>query len=214
MKVEIWSDVVCPWCYIGKRRFERALDGFQDSSKVEVVWRSFELDPRAPKIRGGDPVEGLARKYGITRDQATEAQARLTTLAGEEGLDLHLDQARSGNTFDAHRLLHLARKSGLQGALKERMLAAYFGEGRSIGDPDTLVSLAGDVGIASEEVSEVLDGEAFGAEVRSDETEAEELGVTGVPFFLFDRKYMIPGAQPVEVFATTLAKALIATNPT
>src|SRR5207248_8521488 len=129
MKVEIWSDVVCPWCYIGKRRFESALAGFEHRDDVEVVWRSFELDPSAPARRSGDSAQRLADKYGMSREQAVASQDRLTEMAAGEGLAFHFENAQSGNTFDAHRLLHLASERGLQDEVKERLFRAYFSEG-------------------------------------------------------------------------------------
>src|SRR5262249_55942936 len=150
VKVEIWSDVVCPWCYIGKRRLERALAGFAHRDEVEVVWRSFELDPRSargPRPAGEDPLERLARKYGMTREAAEAAQRPVAAMAAGGGLTYRLDAAWPGNTFDAHRLLHLAAERGLQGAVKERFLAAHFVEARPLGDPETLVAVAAEAGL-------------------------------------------------------------------
>jgi predicted DsbA family dithiol-disulfide isomerase len=213
VKVEIWSDVVCPWCYVGKRRFESALAGFDHRDDVEVLWRSFELDPGAPREHIGEPAARLAAKYRMTREDALAAQRNLTDVAAGEGLDFHLETARSGNSFDAHRLLHLAHRLGLQDQLKERLFAAYLVEGRPIGDPETLAQLAGEVGIDADQAREVLAGQAFVPEVREDEAEASALGVSGVPFFVFDRTYAVSGAQPAKTFADALAKAWSATHP-
>ena len=213
MKVEIWSDVVCPWCYIGKRRFERALAAFLHRDEVEVVWRSFELDPNAPRVREGDPVDRLARKYGMTREAAIAAQARVAGQAASEGLDYRLDIARAGNTFDAHRLLHLAAEQGLQGAVKERLLAAYFTEGRPIGERETLLELAAEAGLDQTAAREALAGDAYAAEVAADEREAAELGITGVPFFVVDRRYGISGAQPAELVQQALERAWADAHP-
>jgi predicted DsbA family dithiol-disulfide isomerase len=186
MKVEIWSDVVCPWCYIGKRRFESALAGFEHRDQIEVVWRSFELDQTAPRVRDGDQAARLAAKYGMSRDEAVAAQARLTELAATEGLSFRFDIARSGNTFDAHRLLHLAAERGVQDQVKERLLAAYLVEGEAIGDPDTLVGLVAEAGIDAREARTVVEGTAYTDEVRADELEASAIGIGGVPFFVVD----------------------------
>jgi predicted DsbA family dithiol-disulfide isomerase len=207
VKVEIWSDVVCPWCYIGKRRFERALAAFEHRDEVEVEWRSFELDPQAARDTGEDPVERLARKYGMTREDALAAHARVTGLAAQEGLAYRLDVARPANTFDAHRLLHLAAEQGVQAAAEERLFAAYFTEGRSLGDPETLVALAAEVGLDEAAAREVLQGDAYADAVAGDEREASELGISGVPFFVIDRRYGISGAQPAELIGQALERA-------
>ena len=217
VKVEIWSDVVCPWCYIGKRRFERALAGFAHRDEVEVTWRSFELDPRAargPRSAEEDPVERLARKYGMTREAAEAAQARVTAQAAEEGLAYRLDAARPSNTFDAHRLLHLAAERGVQGAVKERFLAAHFVEARPLGDPETLVAVAAEAGLDEAAAREVLGGDAYADEVAGDERQAAELGISGVPFFVLDRRYGISGAQPAELIAQALERAWADTDTT
>ena len=204
MKVEIWSDVVCPWCYIGKRRFEAALDGFEHRDEVEVAWRSFQLDASAPPQSPGNLADRLAQKYGVSREQAEAMNARVVTQAAGEGLDYRLDIARPGNTLDAHRLLHLADQSGLRAATKERFLAAYFSEGRAIGDRDTLVDLAAEVGVDRDRAAEVLSGDEFTDRVRRDEREAAQLGISGVPFFAIDRRYGISGAQPPELLLQAL----------
>jgi predicted DsbA family dithiol-disulfide isomerase len=213
MKVEIWSDVVCPWCYVGKRRFETALAGFEHRDDVDVTWRSFELDPDAPQERLGDPVTRLAEKYGMSREQALAAQHNLTEVAAGENLDFHLETARSGNSFDAHRLIHLADRLGFQDQLKERLLSGYLVEGRPIGDPAVLAQLAGEVGISPDQASEVLAGDDFADEVRQDEAEATALGISGVPFYVFDRTYAVSGAQPAATFAAALAQAWDAAHP-
>ncbi|HYW25916.1 MAG TPA: DsbA family oxidoreductase [Terriglobales bacterium] len=213
MKVEIWSDVVCPWCYIGKRRFESGLAAFEQRDEVEVQWRSFELDPRAPRTSDGDQVERLARKYGMTREAALAAQARVTGLAAEEGLAYRLDLARPANTFDAHRLLHLAAERGVQGAAEERLFAAYFTEGRALSDPETLVALAGEVGLDEAAAREVLQGDAYAEAVAGDEREAAALGISGVPFFVIDRRYGISGAQPADLIQRALAQAWADAHP-
>jgi predicted DsbA family dithiol-disulfide isomerase len=204
VKVEIWSDVVCPWCYIGKRRFESALGQFEHAEEVEVEWKSFELDPDAP-VRRGPTLEHLARKYGITEEQARQMHARMEGVAAELGLEYHLDETLGGNTFDAHRLLQAAKAAGLGDAMKERLMRAYFSEREPVGERDVLARLGSEVGVES--AAEVLASEAFGDEVRSDEREARLLGIHAVPFFVIDRYYGIEGAQPPEVILRALDEA-------
>jgi len=213
LKVEIWSDVVCPWCYIGKRRFESALARFPQRDEVEVVWRSFELDPSAPALREVDNAARLAAKYGMSREQAVESQTRLTQTAAAEGLTFRFDVSKSGNTFNAHRLLHLAAERGLQDETKERLMRAYFSEAEPIGDVETLVRLAAEVGIAAAEARTVLAGDAYSAEVRAEELEATELGINGVPFFVIDRRYGVSGAQSPDILLQALQQAWADSHP-
>ena len=213
MLVEIWSDVACPWCYLGKRRFERALEGFEHRSDVEVRWRSFELDPSAPPVRDGDPVQRLADKYGMSRAEAAAANDRLTRFATEAGLEYHLDKLRSGNTFDAHRLLHLAADKGIQDDVKERFLRAYFTETEPIGDHTALARVAVDAGLEPDDVEAVLASDRYADAVRADEAQATAYGITGVPFFVLDGKYGVSGAQPSDVLLQALRQAWAAANP-
>jgi predicted DsbA family dithiol-disulfide isomerase len=213
MNVEIWSDVVCPWCYIGKRRFEQALASFPHRDNVDVIWRSFQLDPQAVASSDEDPTDRLAAKFGMSRAQALAAQARVTENAATEGLEFHLDTARSGNTFDAHRLIHYAASVGRQDVLKERLLAGYFVEGEAIGRHDVLLRLAVDAGFDQSAVRGVLESEAFADEVRHDEREARDIGITGVPFFVVDRAYGISGAQGSDLILATLEKAWAESHP-
>ncbi|MDQ1375757.1 MAG: hypothetical protein QOJ09_3095 [Actinomycetota bacterium] len=213
MRVEIWSDVVCPWCYIGKRNFEAALADFEHRDEVEVVWRSFELDPRAPTLREGDYASRLARKYGMPVGEAKARLASMVSAAAKVGLTFDFDKAQVGNTFDAHRLIHLGAKRGLQDTVKERLLRATFTEGEAIGDRATLVRLAVDAGLDGEEAAAVLEDGSYGDDVRADEAEAEELGVTAVPFFVVGRKLGIPGAQPPDVMLQALRRAWDKTHP-
>ncbi len=215
MQVDIFSDVVCPWCAIGKRRFEAALGRFEHADEIEVVWRAFELDPNAPARREGDYADRLARKYGMSREHAVAAHENLTATAAAEGLDFHFDRAQPGNTFDAHRLLHYARETGpgLQDALKERLFLAYFTEGEAIGDPETLVRLAAEVGLDRQQCAEILASDRYAAAVRADEREAHELEVTGVPFFVVDGKFGIPGAQDAETILGVLRRAWAKSHP-
>jgi predicted DsbA family dithiol-disulfide isomerase len=207
MNVEIWSDIVCPWCYIGKRRFERAVASFGRADEVAVTYRSFELDPEAPSQRTGTHAEHLARKYGMTIEQAEQAGREMTQRAAAEGLDFRFDLMRGGNTFDAHRLLHLAKDHGLQPELKERLMRATFTDGLPIADTDSLVRLAAEVGIPAAEARAVLDSDAYADAVRADEQQAVRYGITGVPFFVVDSQYAVSGAQPTEVFLQLLQRA-------
>jgi predicted DsbA family dithiol-disulfide isomerase len=204
VKVEIWSDVVCPWCYVGKRHFEDALSRFRHADQVEVEWRSFELDPDSPTRVGLSMNRILQRKYGMTEDQADAANERMTALAARVGLEYHLDDVQAGNTFDAHRLIHLAAGRGLGDAMEERLFAAYFTEGLSVGDYPTMVKLAVEVGLDPEAVETTLRGDEFATEVRHDEAKASSLGVSGVPFFVIDGAYGVSGAQPADVLLGAL----------
>ncbi|HEX4978075.1 MAG TPA: DsbA family oxidoreductase [Nocardioides sp.] len=210
MRIEVWSDVVCPWCYIGKRRLERALEGFEHAEQVEVVYRSFELDPSAPKDATEPVVEVLARKYGGGVENARTMMARVSEVAAGEGLEYHLDRTLRGNTVDAHRLLHLALdEHGLraQAALKEALLAAYFTRVEDVADVEVLRKVATGAGLDPARVDEVLASDEYAAAVREDVADARALGATGVPFFVVDRRYGIAGAQPVEVLREVLHKA-------
>ncbi|MGA2013537.1 MAG: DsbA family oxidoreductase [Solirubrobacteraceae bacterium] len=195
MDIEIWSDIACPWCYIGKRRFEAALAAFEHRDQVTVAWRSFELDPDAPAERKGELAARLAQKYGMTLAQARESQRRLTDAAAAEGLEFRFEIARSGNTFDGHRLVHIAARHDLQDAMKERLLRAYFTEGELIADHDTLARLAAEVGLPADEVRAALAGDGDAAEVRGDERDAATLGISAVPTFVVDRAIGVSGAQ-------------------
>jgi predicted DsbA family dithiol-disulfide isomerase len=213
MRVEIWSDVVCPWCYIGKRRFESALDRFEHRDAVEIDFRSFELNPNAQADEGTNLDEMLARKYGFGVEQARVLNARVVNAAAGEGLHYRLDIAKHGNTMNAHRLIHLAAAEGRQAAMKERLLAAYFTEGKPVSNHDTLVELATEVGIDSARARAVLDSDEFTDEVHSDEREAMELGITGVPFFVINRRYGVSGAQPPDVLLNALETAWNEAHP-
>jgi len=209
LRIDIWSDIACPWCYIGKRRLEQALAGFPHAAEVEIVWRSFELDPSAPRVRDSTQsyAERLAAKYRTPVLQAQAMIDRMVETAAKDGLDFRFDRARSGNTFDAHRLLHLAHERGLQDALKERLFRAYLTEGQAIGEHDVLAQLAREVGLDDAEVREVLDGDRWAREVRADEALARELEISGVPFFVLGGQLGVSGAQPVEVLRGALDRA-------
>jgi predicted DsbA family dithiol-disulfide isomerase len=205
MRVDIWSDVVCPWCYIGKRRFEAALARFPH--QVEVRWHAFELDPGAPTHREGSYDERLAEKYGVSVDEAAAMTANMTAVAATEGLDFRFDAARPGNTFDAHRLLHLAGERGVQDAVKERLLRATFTDGEPIADRETLVRLVAEAGLDAEEARHALEHDRFADAVRADEEQARRLGITGVPFFVVAEKYGVSGAQPADLLLQVLERA-------
>src|SRR4051794_26022009 len=207
MKVEIWSDVVCPWCYIGKRNFEAALEGFDHRDEVEVVWKAYELDPTGPKVREGAYADRLSRKYGVAPAEAQAMIDRMTGAAKDAGLDFRFDIARPGNTFDAHRLIHLAHERGVQDAVKERLLAATFTEGEAVGDNETLVRLVAEAGLDADEARAVLDSDAYAEGVRQDEAEAAGFGISGVPFFVIDRTYGVSGAQPADALRRVLQQA-------
>ncbi len=207
MRVEIWSDIACPWCYIGRRRFERALAQFEGRDRVEVIWRSFQLDPSMPQEYPGTSDEMLMRKYGVSRAEAEAMHARVTELGAQEGLEYRFDLVRLGNTFDAHRLLHLAAAHGLQGEMKERLQRAHFTEGLPVGDRETLVKLAVEVGLDADEARRVLETESYSDAVQADIRRAQMLGVNGVPFFVFGGKYAVSGAQPTELFSMALQRA-------
>ena len=207
MHVEIWSDIACPWCYVGKRRFEAALARYEHRDEVEVTWRSFELDAAAPAAREEDPATHLAEKYGISRERAQEMQDQMTQVAAGDGLDFRFDLARGGSTFDAHRVLHLAEAHGAQDAMKERLMRAYLTEGELISDHATLERLATEAGLPRDEVRELLAGDRFAAEVREDEHTAGALGISAVPFFVVDRRIGAAGAQSPDVLLDLLRQA-------
>jgi predicted DsbA family dithiol-disulfide isomerase len=189
---------------VGKRRLESALAQFEHADEVTVAWRSFELDPDAPAEREGELAGHLARKYGMPIEQARESQRGLTAMAATEGLEFRFDLARSGNTFDGHRLVHLAAEHGRQEPTKERLMRAYFTEGRLISDPETLMALGTEVGLPPAEIEALLAGDRFADEVRADEHAAARLGVSGVPTFIVDRRVGVTGAQPPEMILQML----------
>jgi predicted DsbA family dithiol-disulfide isomerase len=207
MHIEIWSDIACPWCYLGKRRLETALTDFEHHDDVTVTYRSFELDPEAPAERVGERAAYLAAKYGMKVEQARAMEDQMTMRAAADGLRYRLDIARAGNTFDAHRMLHLASAHGVQVAAKERFMRAYFTEGKLMSDHETLVRLSTDVGIPEDDAREALASGRFADEVREDERTAQELGIRGVPFFVIDRRYGVSGAQSPEVLLSALQRA-------
>lgn len=207
MKVEIWSDVACPWCAVGRRRFEGALERFEHRDEVEVIWRSFELDPSAPRRHGRPQPELLAAKYGVPLAQAREMNARMSAAAASEGLAFDLDRSQVGNTFDAHRLIHYAAAHGRRDETVDRLFRAYLGEGRAIGERETLVELAAEAGLDADAVRTMLASDAYADAVRADEARARMFGISGVPFFAIDERVGVSGAQPSEVLLEVLEEA-------
>lgn len=204
MKVEIWSDVVCPFCYMGKRKFEIALGEFSHRNEVEILWHSFQLDPSSKHYPGKDIHDYLAAKYGRSREWAVEMNGNVAESAKEVGLEYNFDKAIPVNTFDSHRLIRMAADHGLQQKAEERLFAAYFTEGKNISDHDTLSQLGVEIGLDTEEVRNTLKSSGYSEEVRNDLEEAEALGIHAVPFFVFDRKFAVSGAQPSHLFLETL----------
>ena len=219
LKVEIWSDVACPWCHIGKRRFEDALSRFPHRDQVVVEWKSFQLDPGSPSSSASEPADAsgyarrLARKYSTTQAEGEKMLASMTAAAAVEGLDFRFDRAMVANTFDAHQLIHLAARHGIQDEVKERLLRAHFSEGEAVGDRDVLVRLAAEAGLDTDEVRVALAEQRFAAAVRADEAEASALGIRGVPFFVVDRSYGMSGAQPAEQLLEVLQRAWAEKHP-
>lgn len=207
MKIEIWSDIACPWCYVGKRRFERALEGFPHRDEVDVLWRSFELDTTAARQHTEPQAELLARKYRVPLDRAEAMNASMTAEARKEGLDFHFERVRVGNTFDAHRLIHFAATEGKRDAMVERLFQAYLTEGAALGDIDVLVRLAAEVGLDTGAARSALEGMAFAEDVRADEERARRFGISSVPFFAIDERYGMSGAQQPEVLLDALGQA-------
>jgi predicted DsbA family dithiol-disulfide isomerase len=209
LAIDVWSDIACPWCYIGKRRLEAALARFPHRDAVTITWRAFELDPSAPpeRDRGVSYAERLAKKYGFSVKDAEARLQSMTDVARADGLTFRFDLVRSGNTFDAHRVLHLAAERGVQDAVKERFLRGYMTEGEPIGDPETLVRLAAQAGLDAKEVRATLSTDAHAAAVRADEDEARRIGIQGVPFFVLGGRYAVSGAQPADLLLDALTQA-------
>jgi len=206
MLIEVWADVVCPWCYLGKRRLEEALAQFEHAGECDLLWRSFQLNADAPR-EGGLVAAMLVERTGMGEDDVNQMQARLTELAAQSGLEYHLDGTRVANTLDAHRLLHFAAPHGRQGELEEALFDAYFRQNRNVGDRAVLVDIAVAAGLGRAEVEGVLDADAYTDEVRADQEEAHALGAEGVPFVVVGRRYGVAGAQPTALFLETLRRA-------
>ena len=207
MRVDIWSDVVCPWCYVGKRRFEKALEQFSGRDNVEIVHRSFQLNPAAPRDTTSSRREMLMRKYRLSPEQVVEMDRRMTQTAAAEGLHFNLEGTLTGNTLDAHQLVHLAREQGLADAMVERFYRAYFTEQRSLFAPDVLIDLAAEAGVDREQAATAVREQRFAQAVAADIDVAHRLGASGVPFFVIDGRYGVSGAQAPELFLDVLQKA-------
>lgn len=207
MKVEIWSDYVCPFCYIGKRKFELALEKFAHKDKIEIVFKSFELDPSADPNSNESTYSMLAAKYGMSIEKAKETTVGVAEQATAVGLSFHFDLTVSTNTFDAHRLVQYAAQFGKQKEMSERLFKAYFTEGHNVGSREKLAVLAAEVGLDQAAAVEMLQTSQYADIVREEEAEGSQLGIRGVPFYVFDRKYAVSGAQSPEVFLDTLNKA-------
>lgn len=206
MKIEVWSDFVCPFCYIGKRRLETALNNFEHKDEVELVFKSFELDPSAKKKYGENINELIAQKYGITVEKAKESNDQLVEQAKAVGLKYNFDDLIPTNSFDAHRLAHYAKSQGKMNELAERIFKGYFVDSLNISDDKVLAALAGEVGLDSEKALRILESDQYSAEVRNDEESASKFRVGGVPYFVFDNKYAVSGAQPTDLFLDVLNK--------
>lgn len=207
MKIEIWSDIGCPFCYIGKRKLDEALAAFPYKEQVEIVFKSYELDPNAPLYDGGNMYEKLAAKFGTSVEQAKQMTSGISEQAAQVGLVFDFAEAKTTNTFDAHRLTKFAGLHGKEEAIMEKLYAAHFTEGQDVGDVEVLADIAEAAGLDKEEALEVLRDKTFYAnEVRADQEEAKQFGISGVPYFIINRKYAISGAQPTETFAGALQK--------
>lgn len=198
MKIEIWSDIVCPFCLIGKRHLELALEEFEHRDEVEIIWRSFELDPAAPAVIEGTLAQAVARKYGMSLEQSEASQRDIAARAQAVGLTFNWEQARYGNTFDAHRMIHLAAAHGKASAAQHAFKTAYFTDGLAVSDPEVIRQVAHRLGLPAGEVEEVLSTDRYAEAVRADEAQARDYGISGVPFFLIEGKWAINGAQPVD----------------
>lgn len=207
MQVEVWSDVMCPFCYIGKRKFEHALAASSQGNEIELVWKSFQLNPDITANDSKDYLAYLQQKKGFSEQQTKDMLANVTQMAKEVGLDFHFEKAIVANSFNAHRLSHLAKKHNLQNEMEEALFIAHFIEGKDINDTETLTAMAVSLGIDASEVAKTINSAAFADAVKTDQDEAQQIGVGGVPFFVFNRKYAISGAQDEKVFANTIEKA-------
>ncbi len=207
MQIDIWSDIACPWCYLGKRRLETALASFEDAGEVMIRWHSFELDPGAPAVYEGDHTERIARKYGRTREEVEASLASMRAMAAAEGVELNFDRVRGGNTFDGHRLLQLAFEHGLQDAMKERLMRAYHSDGELISDRDVLLALGIETGLPENAIEQMLEGNSYDEQVREDERTAQQLRIDAVPFFIIDRRLAARGALDAPQMLGALQQA-------
>ena len=213
MKVEIWSDIACPWCYIGKRRFEAALAAFPHRDEVEVQWRSYQLDPTLPDHHDGTELDYLVDRKGLSRDQVVRMFEQVTAIAADEGLTYDFASVVVANSFAGHELLHLARARGAGDRVKEALLSAHFEHGEDIGDREVLVRIGVEAGLDADEIARDLASHTWRDSVVADITAASSLGIRGVPFFVLDEKYGISGAQPTELFTQALEQAWSESRP-
>lgn len=209
MKVEVWSDIMCPFCYIGKRNYEKGLQQFAASNDIELVWKSFQLDPSLPQEASGqlNVYDYLSKRKGIAKEQVIKMHTQLTQTAKNAGLEYHLDKTIMANSFNAHRLIQLAKEKGLGDKAEERLFYANFTEGKDFGDTTVLIELAKEIGLTEADVKEALSNDKYAVDVNKDIQEARELGVNGVPFFVFNRKYAVSGAQPPQSFLQVLERS-------
>jgi len=207
MEVKIWSDVRCPFCYIGKRKFETALAAFAHKDEVKITWKSFELDPNLQTVADTNIYEYFSKAKGIPQEQAVDMFNNVTQVAAEVGLDFKLDQSVVANSFKAHRVIQLAKTLNLGDEIEEALFRIHFMEGKNIDDEQVLTETAKNIGISASAVQSLFNGDDFDAEVRIDQLEAQRIGIRGVPFFVFDDKYAVSGAQAPEIFLQTLEKA-------
>lgn len=208
MEIKIWSDVRCPFCFIGKRKLEAALEQFPEKDKVKITWKSFQLDPALETRTDINVIDYFVETKGVTAEQARQMLSGATQMAGDVGLHFDLENGVLANSYKAHRLIQMAKTQGLGDEIEEALFKAHFEEAKNIDDPQVLISVAVSVGMKEAEVSEMLTSDAFAYEVKQDELEARNIGVRGVPFFVFDDRYAVSGAQPVEVFLQTLQKTV------
>ncbi len=206
MEVKIWSDVRCPFCYIGKRKFEAALADFAHKDEVTITWKSFELDPNIQTVEDTNIYDYFSKAKEIPHAQAVEMFDNVTAIAAEVGLDFKLDQSIVANSFKAHRLIQLAKTRDLGDQIEEELFKIHFTEGKNIDDEQVLIAAGQNIGLAEEDVKTLFTSDDFDAEVRIDQLEAQRIGIRGVPFFVFDDKYAVSGAQPTELFLQTLEK--------
>lgn len=207
MNVEIWSDVMCPFCYIGKRKFEKALEQFPHKDKIKIIWKSYQLDPDSVTAPNLNAIDHLAQRKGWSKEQAAETTQHVTDIAKQVGLDFHFEKAVVANSFDAHRLSHLAKKYNKQNELEEKLFAAYFTEGKNTADHTTLLQIGKELSLDEKEITDILNSDAYSEDVKQDILEAQQFGIKGVPFFVINRKYAVSGAQEADTFLNALTKA-------
>jgi protein disulfide-isomerase len=207
MKIEIWSDVMCPFCYIGKRNFETALAQFPDKENIEVEWKSFQLDPSAPEVATENQEDYLIKRKGMSREQVQGMLANVTAMAKQTGLEYHLDKSVMVNSQKAHQLIQFAKTKNLGNEIEERLFKAFFTEGKNVADIETLTQLGKEIGLDERELQTAFTDDQYKFQMTQDIQEARNIGVSGVPFFVFDRKYGVSGAQPAEAFLETIVKS-------